>query len=278
LGIKLLKYLKNLAIVALSLYVLLCVLMYFFQDKLLFHPQPKSIAETSSFLEQHPDFDTLCLVMEDKTRISVFLSKNDSASAKQPLVIYFGGNAEEVSHLAAYKNHFNPCMLALVNNRGFGRSSGLPSEQSMFSDALSIYDHLKKYPGIDSRYIIVTGRSMGTGVATYLSAKRPVAATILITPYESMAAVAREKYPFLPVSLLLKHPFSSETYAATVQTPVLALIARHDVVIPPPHAYTLLKHWKGESSFLEVNADHISILDDESAWKKIGEFTESHIR
>lgn len=272
------KYLRNLAITALSLYVLLCVLMYFFQDKLLFHPQPKSIAETSAFLQQHPDFDTLCLVMEDNTRISIFLSKPDSTSATQPLVIYFGGNAEEVSHLAEYRDHFKPCVLALVNNRGFGRSAGLPSEKTMFSDALSIYDQLKARPGIDAGRIIVTGRSIGTGVATYLSSKRPVAATILITPYESMVAVAQEKYPFVPISLLLKHPFASETYAATIQTPVLALIAKNDVVIPPPHAYALLKHWKGESSFLEVNADHISILGDEAVWKKIEEFTESHTK
>ncbi len=277
-GKALLKYLKNLAIVGLSLYVLLCVLMYVFQDHLLFHPQPKSLAETSAFLERHPDFDTLCLVMEDNTRINVFLSKQDSGNAKRPLVIYFGGNAEEVSHLAEYNNHFSPCILALVNNRGFGRSSGSPSEKSMFSDALSIYDHLKVRPGIDAERIIIAGRSIGTGVATYLSSKRPVAATILITPYESMTAVAQEKYPFIPISLLLKHPFASEVYAETINTPVLVLIAKNDAVIPAPHAYNLLKHWKGKSSFLEVEADHLSIMDDEAVWKKIGEFTGSHTK
>lgn len=277
-GKALLKYLRNLTIVALSLYLLLCVLLYFFQDHLLFHPQPKSIAETSAFLEQHPGFDTLCLVMEDNTRISVFLSKPENGNAKHPLVIYFGGNAEEVSHLAEYKDHFRACVLALVNNRGFGRSSGSPSEKSMFSDALSIYDHLKKRPGIDAGQIIVAGRSIGTGVATYLSSKRPVTATILITPYESMTAVAQEKYPFVPISLLLRHPFASEVYAETIHTPVLALIAKHDVVIPAPHAYSLLKHWKGESSFLEVEADHISIMADQAVWKRIGEFTGSHTK
>ncbi len=277
-GNVLLKYLRNLAIAALSLYILLCVLMYVFQDRLLFHPQPKSLAETAAFLEQHPDFDTLCLVMDDKTRISVFLSKNGSPSAKQPLVIYFGGNAEEVSHLAAYKDEFAPCMLALVNNRGFGRSSGSPSEKSMFSDALTIFDQLKLLPGIDPENIIIVGRSIGTGVATYLSSKRPVAATILITPYESMTAVAKEKYPFVPIHLLLRHPFASEVYAETIHTPVLALIAKHDAVIPAPHAYSLLKHWKGESSFLEVEADHNSIMHDEAVWNKIGEFTGSHTK
>lgn len=277
-GIKLLKYLRNLMIVALSLYVLLCVLMYIFQAKLLFHPQPKSIAETAVFLKQHPDFDTLCMLMEDQTRISLFLSKKDSGRTKQPLVIYFGGNAEEVSHLAEYKAYFKSCMLALVNNRGFGRSSGEPSEKSMFSDALNIYDQLKDRPEIDPEQILVVGRSIGTGVATYLSSKRPVKATILITPYESMIAVAQEKYPFVPIRPLIKHRFESEMYAASVATPVLALIAKHDLVIPPAHAHALLKHWKGEHTFLELDADHHSIMRNETAWKKTEEFIARHTK
>ncbi len=277
LGKALLKYLRNLSIVALSLYVLFCMLLYFFQDQLLFHPQLKTIAETSAFLEQHPDIDTVCLMMEDNTRISVFLSK-DSGNTKHALVIYFGGNAEEVSHLAEYKDHLKPCMLALVNNRGFGRSTGKPSEKSMFSDALTIFDQLKSRPEVDPKKIIIMGRSIGTGVATYLSAQRPVAATILITPYESMTAVAQEQYPFVPIGLLIKHPFQSERYAAGIETPVLALIAKNDAVIPPPHAYSLLKHWKGESSFLEVGADHNSIMNHETVWKKISEFTGNHTK
>lgn len=275
-GKALLKYLRSLAIVALSLYLALCILLYFSQENLLFHPQPKSISETSAFLKQHPDFDTLCFVMEDKTRISVFLSKHDTENIKQPLIIYFGGNAEEVSHLAEYSHHFKSCTVALVNNRGFGRSGGSPSEKSMFSDALSIYDQLKRRDDIDPEKIIIVGRSIGTGVATYLSSKRPVRATILFTPYESMTAVAQGKYPFVPISLLIKHPFESQTYAANVTTPMLALIAKNDVVIPPAHAYALLKHWKGESAFLEVDADHISILDNDEAWKKIEAFIALH--
>jgi pimeloyl-ACP methyl ester carboxylesterase len=276
LGKALFKYLKNLAIVALSLYLALCLLLYFSQENLLFHPQPKSISETSAFLKQHPDFDTLSFVMEDNTRISVFLSTHDTENMKRPLVIYFGGNAEEVSHLANYAHHFKSCTVALVNNRGFGRSGGSPSEKNMFSDALRIYDQLKRRDDIDPQKIILVGRSIGTGVATYLSSKRPVRATILFTPYESMTAVAQGKYPFVPISFLIKHPFESQAYAANIATPVLALIAKHDVVIPPPHAHALLKHWKGESSFLEVDADHVSILDNDEAWQKIEAFLALH--
>lgn len=270
-GKALLKYLKRIALTAGVLYLLVCGLMYFFQDKLLFHPQPKTISETTAFLSKYPGFDTLSLSMSDGTGLGLYLTK-DSGSGQRPLVIYFGGNAEEVSHIADYRKHFPGCRLALVNYRGYGRSQGSPSEQAMFADALGVYDYFAKQPGIDRNRIILTGRSIGTGVATYLASQRHAKAVVLITPYESMTAVAGEKYPFVPVSLLLKHRFESERYAATVSSPLLALIAKNDRVIPKAHAYRLLEHWKGPHSALEVEADHNSIMSEEQIWKGIEDF------
>lgn len=273
-GKALLKYLKRIAITAGVLYIAICALMYFFQDKLLFHPQPRILSESSAFLKQYPDFDTLSLPMSDGTRLGLYLSK-DSGSGQRPLVIYFGGNAEEVSHIADYRKHFPGCRLALVNYRGYGRSQGSPSEQTMFSDALGVYDYFAKQQGIDRSQIILTGRSIGTGVVTYLASQRHAKAVVLITPYESMTAVAGEKYPFVPVSLLLKHRFESERYAKTIASPVLALIAKNDRVIPKAHAYKLLEHWKGTHTAFELDADHNSIMSEEQLWKGIEDFIRS---
>lgn len=268
---KLLKYLRNIGILALALYVTVCGLLYFYQDKLLFHPQPNTKAEVANFLNQNPGVDTVCYTMSDQTRIGTYVFK-DTDLAPMPLIIYFGGNAEEVSHLISKRAYFKHCAVALVNYRGYGQSSGSPSEKTMFSDALEVYDQLKNLRGIDASRIIILGRSIGTGVATYLASERPVKATVLITPYESMIAVAQEKYPFVPIRLLINHPFESQKYAAKITTPVLALIARNDAVIPRQHAYNLLKSWKGKFSFLEVEADHNSIMDEEEVWKKIEAF------
>jgi pimeloyl-ACP methyl ester carboxylesterase len=266
-----LKYLGNIALVVLILYVAVCGLLYFYQDDLLFHPQPNTKAEVAIFLKENPDVDTVCCTMPDKALITTYIFK-DTNNTPLPLIIYFGGNAEEVSHLISKRAYFKHCAVALVNYRGYGQSTGSPSEKNMFSDALEVYDHLKSLPGIDSARVILLGRSIGTGVATYLASERPIKATVLITPYESMIAVAQEKYPFVPISLLIKHPFDSQTYAAKITTPVLAFIAKNDVVIPKQHAYNLLKTWKGKTSFLEVNADHNSIMDDEEVWKKTEAF------
>jgi dienelactone hydrolase len=166
----------------------------------------------------------------------------------------------------------------MINYRGFGLSKGSISEKTMFSDALEVYDKLITNPDIDSGRIIVIGRSIGTGVATYLSSQRKTKATILITPYENMIDVALEKYPFVPITLLIKHRFESDTYATTIMSPMLALLSANDEVIPKHHAYALIKAWKGKTSILEVNEDHNSIMKNEEIWKKIEEFVEENTK
>ena len=268
---KLLKFLKIIIIIIVILYVGICTLLYFNQDDLLFHPKPKTLKEVSEILKMAPDLDTLSFVMNDGNRTCGYIY-NDTIKEKLPLVLYFGGNAEEVSHLSEKKNYFPNTIMVLINYRSFGLSQGIISEKNMFSDALEVYDKLITNPNIDANNIIVIGRSIGTGVATYLSSQRETKATILITPYESMIDVAQEKYPFVPIGLLIKHPFKSNEYATSITTPVLALISKNDQIIPIKHAYNLLDAWKGKTSFLEVDEDHNSIMDNEVAWKKMGVF------
>jgi len=268
---KLLKFLKIIIIIIVILYVGICTLLYFNQDDLLFHPKPKTLKEVSEILKMAPDLDTLSFVMNDGNRTCGYIY-NDTIKEKLPLVLYFGGNAEEVSHLSEKKNYFPNTIMVLINYRSFGLSQGIISEKNMFSDALEVYDKLITNPKIDANNIIVIGRSIGTGVATYLSSQRETKATILITPYESMIDVAQEKYPFVPIGLLIKHPFKSNEYATSITTPVLALISKNDQIIPIKHAYNLLDAWKGKTSFLEVDEDHNSIMDNEAAWKKMEVF------
>jgi dienelactone hydrolase len=274
---KLLKFFKIFGIIVLVLYATVCALLYFNQDDLLFHPQPNTPKEVTEILNQYPEFDTLSFVMKDGNRTCGYISK-DTIKEKLPLVIYFGGNAEEVSHLADFKKYFPNTIMVLINYRSFGLSQGKISEQTMFGDALEVYDKLITNPEIDANNVIVIGRSIGTGVATYLSSQRKVNATVLITPYENMIDVAFEKYPFVPISLLIKHRFESDTYAPNISTPMLALISANDQIIPKHHAYKLKDAWKGKTEALEVNEDHNSIMNNEEVWKKIESFAKANIK
>jgi hypothetical protein len=188
---KLIKFFKIIGIIILVLYVSICALLYFNQDDLLFHPQPTSKQEVIEILNQYPEFDTLSFVMKDGNRTYGYISKY-TIEDKLPLVLYFGGNAEEVSHLADFKKYFPNTIMVLMNYRSFGLSQGKISEQTMFSDALEVYDNLIANPRVDVNNVIVMGRSIGTGVATYVSSQRKTNATVLITPYENMIDVMDE--------------------------------------------------------------------------------------
>lgn len=271
----LVKTLSILGILLGLLYVGICVYLYTNQDSLLFHPKPKSYAQIKEVLNTQSNFDTLCYVMADGTKINGFISR-DSVGSKLPVVIYYGGNAEEVSHVMEKKGYFAQFKLALFNYRGYGLSEGSVSQDNMFSDALEIIDKLKTRTDLDTANVNIIGRSIGTGVATYASSKRKVHATALITPYGSMIDVAQEKYPIIPIGLLIKHPFNSNSYAETIHTKMLSLIAHNDQIIPTKHAFDLLKHWKGKTEFLEVNEDHGTIMQNDEAWKKIASFVKEN--
>ena len=265
------KFLKIFFALILLLYLSICALLYFNQDDLLFHPKPTSQKVVNEILNANPNFDTLSFIMKDGNKTCGFISK-DTSSQKLQLVIYFGGNAEEVSHIMDKKKYFSNTIMVMMNYRSFGLSNGIVSEKNMFSDALEIYDNLKLRKDIDSENISVIGRSIGTGVATYLSSQRKIKSTALITPYESMIDVAQEKYPFVPISWLIKHPFNSKQYALSINTKMLAIISKNDIVIPKQHAYNLIKTWKGKVVSKEYEEDHSSIMQNEVCWNLISEF------
>jgi pimeloyl-ACP methyl ester carboxylesterase len=192
------------------------------------------------------------------------------------LVIYFGGNGEEVSPMVTQARHFPGCALLVMNYRGYGSSEGKPSERALVADALSLYDHAAALPGIDGKRIIAMGRSLGSGVAVALAASRPLAGVILVTPYDSMVAVAHTHYPLLPVSLLLKHRFESAERAPAIHAPGLILTAGDDRVIPRKHSDALYAVWGGAKTKVEIpGADHNSIDAYPAYWSAIADFLRS---
>lgn len=268
------KFLKRTAVTLTVIYIGICTALYFLQDSLMFHPRPFSKQKYDSlcsvFTERN--FETLSMKMADGVTVSGWLVK-DTGAGKLPLVIYYPGNAEEVSHMVEKKKNFPGCHLALLNYRGYGISEGAPSEEKFFSDALEIFDVLKKRADVDGSEIIVFGRSIGTGVASHVTKNRAVKATILATPYDCMKDLSQEKYPYVPVALLLKHAFNSIEDADKIETPVLCFIASEDEIIPPWHAYRLMLAWKGKKTVkLFEGASHNNIVKRDGYWSSIRGF------
>lgn len=144
-------------------------------------------------------------------------------------ILYFGGNAEDVSlNLPSFAAAFPAHSLYLVNYRGYGGSSGRPSERALLADATAIYDQVAaRHPEIS-----VIGRSLGSGVAVHLASARNIQRLALVSPFDSMVNVAREHYPWLPVALLMLDRYESAAKAPAIRVPVLIVIAADDEIIP----------------------------------------------
>jgi len=159
-----------------------------------------------------------------------------SKKQNAPLLIYFGGNADDATRILLHVEGLVDFDIVSFNYRGYLKSTGKPSEKYLFSDALSIYDKYSK-----DRKTIIIGRSLGTGVATYLASKREIKGLVLITPYNSIASIAQRKYPIFPINLLLRHKFNSVKYMLHVKAPVSIIEVDNDQVIPHYHLLKLKK-------------------------------------
>ena len=173
-------------------------------------------------------------------------------------LIYFGGNAENVSqNLPAFAEFFPDYSLYLVNYRGYAQSTGSPTEDALYADALSVYEHVRR----KHTDVAVIGRSLGSGVATYLAAQRPVERLALVTPFDSLVNVAQSAYPFMPVSLFLRDRYDSLGRAPSIAAPTLILMAARDRIIPARRSEALVAGFAPAQVVVKVidDADHNTI-------------------
>ena len=169
---------------------------------------------------------------EDITLQGVY-SKHKSDS----LIIYFGGNFENINLFINRLSTLQTIDSIGFNYRGYGKSEGEPSEANLFSDALKIYDHYKT----QYKHISLIGRSLGTSVSTYLASQREVDNLILITPFDSIKNIAQSNYPIFPIPLLLKHPFESIKYIPSIKSPISVLMLKNDTVVPNKNTFALVQ-------------------------------------
>jgi uncharacterized protein len=216
-------------------YLALCAYMYVQQRSLMYFPT----AETHHGGAQVMRFD------HDGESLKVWALPRSGSSA----LIYFGGNAEDVGlNIDAFSAAFPDYSLYLVNYRGYGGSSGRPTEAALFSDALAVYDRIRgHHPDIS-----VMGRSLGSGVAVYVASERPVERLVLVTAYDSLVNVARAHYWLLPVGLLMRDRYDAASLVSRVSAPVLAVIAENDEVIPRGRSEALVKAFPPNQVRVEV--------------------------
>lgn len=160
----------------------------------------------------------------------VYLPAEGHLTGEAGLVLGFGGNAWNAEALAILLHSIFPDDdIVAFHYRGYAPSSGSPSAHAILGDALAIHDHLRSRFAPEK--IVVIGVSLGAGPAAHVASQRPVAGLILVTPFDSLKAMAREHFPWLPAGLLLRHQMDVAGELTSVSAPVAVIAAGADTIV-----------------------------------------------
>lgn len=215
--------------------------LYFFQSSLIF--KALSIEEQAPF--SLLDTKHISLHVKEAVLQGVYKkAKNQNA----PLILYFGGNADDATRFLLHVRNIDTFDIVAFNYRGYVNSTGKPSQEALFSDAKKIYDTYAK-----EKEVVLVGRSLGTGVVSYLASQRAVKSLILITPYDSIVSMAKKQYPLFPIDFLLKHKFESDKYILHVKVPVHLIEVKDDTVVPKYHFDKLRKNIQNLGLHVELS-------------------------
>ena len=241
-----------------GIYLLLCVLLWTLQEKLIFHPQPL-LAEPA-----HPAAAAVELARAD----AVLRGWTVNADSTGPVIVYFGGNAEEVSnHIPGFAER--DATTVLFNYRGFGTSDGKPSEAALVPDAVAIIEWAKaRFP---NRPLVLFGLSLGSGIATLAAPEVQPSAAILVSPYRSVEHIALATYPVFPIRWMLKHPFRAFT-AVDHMPRTLVFAAPDDRVIPFAETQAQVRNLGDKAELRTFDVAHGGFLSHQPVWEAVDEF------
>ncbi len=201
--------------------------LYFGQRRILYAPSLTMGHPSAYNLSQ---FQELHLQTRDKVTLTVWYGVAPSATQT---ILYFQGNAGNIGDRAEkFASFFDAGYSVLaVSYRGYGSSTGTPSEKGFYEDARTAIDYLKSQ-NIPLDFILVYGESLGTGVATHVAANYPIGGLILEAPYTSIVDIGQSRYPFIPVRRLLRDKFDSYLNLPNIKVSTLIIHGTEDTVIP----------------------------------------------
>lgn len=250
---------RILVVIALS-YLGLCAVMFFMQRSMQYRPNPSPMNPASVSL---PQAHQSTIETSDGERIVTWwIAPKDAA---KPVFLYLHGNGASLHNRAARfaKLTDSGAGLLAVSYRGYGGSTGTPTERGIMIDARAAYDSLVKAQRLEASRIVLFGESLGTTVATMLAAEVPVAALFLDSSFDSALDVAARAYPWLPVRWLLRDPFRADLAAAKVSVPVQQVHCGDDPVTPLGSAELLTKRFTAAKPIHVLQKRcHVPPIDD----------------
>ena len=251
-------------------YLLLCAGAYFGNRWFMYFPDPARYSPAEAGLENVEEVE---LKSGDGETLVAWYSK---AKGGKPTILYFHGNAGNAAGRAPKIDTMREdgSGVFYLNNRGYGGSTGKPSEAANVADAFLAYEHLREL-GVPPEKIVLYGESLGSGQATQLAGKKDVAAVVLEAPLTATPDVGKRTYFFLPLGYLITDQFRNIDHVRNVRAPLLVVHGEQDSVIPVAMGKALYDAGN-EPKKLELlpDANHNDLFEH-GAWEKVRAFLDS---
>jgi len=246
------KTLLMVAIGGVALYAGLSALVYFFQRFMVYHPDTEMRA-TPAALDL--DYEEVTITTRDGERLGAwFVPHPDSRG----VVLYFHGNAGNISERVDLLPIFHDLHLStcIIDYRGYGRSTGRPTEAGTYRDAEAAWHYLTDTRGIPPHEIIIHGCSLGGAIALWLAAQHRPGVLVVGSTFLNIRRIAREMFPVFPVTLLSRIKYDNLKRIRQVHCPVLVMHSTEDDLIPFEHGRKLFAAANPPKEFLELRGEH----------------------
>jgi pimeloyl-ACP methyl ester carboxylesterase len=241
------------------IYSLAGISLYYLQDSILFHPVPMDKHAKYNFLNQYTA--DITIPYDKETQINIIQFKPAVDSLSKGVVLFFHGNRKNIDWYAKYAPNFtkNGYETWMLDYPGFGKSTGLFTEQRLYDYALQLYKLARtKYKPAQ---IIIYGKSLGTGIAAQLASIRDCKYLVLETPYYSMTSLVSHYFPVYPVNRMLHYHFPTNEYIENVTAPVIIFHGTDDGVVPYSNAKRLIPLLHNNAEFVTFEGGGHNDLD-----------------
>ncbi|MGB5293198.1 MAG: alpha/beta hydrolase [Lysobacterales bacterium] len=273
------RTLVNILIFAVSMSLVLMLMLYLLQGKMLFLANVPGRALTASPGDIGLDFEDVSLTTPDNEVLhGWYVPATDSVGT----VLFFHGNAGNISHRLDSIEIFNELKLDVLifDYRGYGQSSGKTSEQGTYIDAQTAWDYLVNERGIASEKIVIFGRSLGGAVASRLAGRTTPAVVILESCFTSVPDMADHLYPFLPARVFTRLKYPVKEHVKLVSSPLLVIHSQQDEIIPFDMGQAVFAAAPEPKEMLMISGDHNGgfLLNRHQYQSVIGTFLDRHLR
>jgi len=257
----------NTLLCIIAVYVAICIAAWFGNRVFMYFPDPTRYTPAEAGLSGVEEVELAS--GDGETLIGWFAKANPG----QPTFMYFHGNAGNAAGRAEKIETMRTggAGVFYLNNRGYGGSTGKPTEKDNVADALTAYDYLLG-SGVKPGQIVLYGESLGGGQAVRLGAAREVRAVVLESPLTSTVDVGKSTYFFLPLSYILTDTFLNEENIRAVKVPVLILHGELDAIIPVAMGKRVYEAANEPKRLELIAAGHHSDLFDHGAWERVRNF------